>query len=208
MGLANECMFAEIRIFKFISIDLKGPYVLPPNKTFHVLVLVCLQTKYTETVLLESRTAETILEAFNVVFTQYAPPVRITADQESGVVKLAANIHHINSSLLAEYEVSIELIPAKSHHMSGLVERRIRQIATILGRLDMTADNMTETKFCNTLRIITSYLNSIPYLVQFIGGQEKTAASGINEYPMEVQYVSPISWLYNYITNYQTIKPA
>ena len=53
---------------------------------------------------------------------------------------------------------------------------------------------MTETKLCNTLRIITNYLNSIPYLVQFIGGQEKIAAPGISEYPLELQYIAPVSW--------------
>ena len=84
MGLANRCMFQDIRIFKFISVDLKGPFVISTGKSIYALVMICLQTKISEIVLLDSRTSTAILEGFNVVFSFYSTPIRITADKESG----------------------------------------------------------------------------------------------------------------------------
>ena len=115
-------------------------------------------------------------------------------DKEGGIVKISNEIQAINNSLLTEHEVAIEFIPAGSHHFSGLIERKIRQISSLLGTLDMSSTDMSEIKFCNTLRIITNYLNSVPYLVQFVGGTNKLAASGLNEYLIELQYISPVSW--------------
>ena len=75
------------------------------------------------------------------------------------------------------------------------VVKKIKQISTILGTLDMSKADMPETKLCNTLRIISNYLNSFPYLVQFVGGPEQGAASGANKYLLELQYLAPISCL-------------
>ena len=194
MGLANDCIFSQITLFKYISVDLKGPFLLPSNKTIHILVLICLQTKFCETVILEDRSASTILEAFNVAFTLLNTPTRITADKEGGIVRIFNVIQQINDGLISEFDVNIEFVPAGSHHLSGLIERKIKQIAALIGTLDMSSSNMSVIKFSNTLRIITHYLNSIPYLVQFVGGSDKSAASGLNEFPIEIQFISPISW--------------
>ena len=60
---------------------------------------------------------------------------------------------------------------------------------------------MSKTRLPNTLRIITNYLNNVPYLVQFVGGVDQGAASGINEYPLELQFLAPISWLHPMLEN-------
>ena len=194
MGMADPCIFTQIRIFRYIAVDLKGPFILPSEKSVYILVLICIQTKYCESIIIDNRSANTILEAFNVVFSLFSSPHRIVADKEGGIVKISKQLQAINDNLLTEHEVAIEFIPAGSHHFSGLIERKIRQISSLLGTLDMTATDMSEIKFCNTVRIITNYLNSIPYLVQFVGGSDKLVASGLNEYPIELQYISPISW--------------
>ena len=92
----------------------------------------------------------------------------------------------INAALLDQHQVSIDFIPAKSHHLAGSVERRIKSISNILGTLDMTKADMSETRLSNTLRIITNYMNNTPYLVQFVGNIDKAAASGHSEYPFEL----------------------
>ena len=194
MGLANDCIFSNIRLFKYIAVDLKGPFLLPSNKSVHILVLICLQTKFCETVLLENRSASTILEAFNVAFTLLSIPTRITADREGGFVKISNVIQQLNDGLLTNFDVSLEFIPPNSHHMSGLIERKIKQISVLIGTLDLSTSNFSVIKFSNTLRIITHHLNSIPYLLQFVGGTDKDATSGLNEFPLEIQFISPISW--------------
>ena len=201
MGLAHPCIFTQIRIFRYIAADLKGPYVLPSGKSTYILVLICIQTKYCEAIVINNRSAATILEAFNVVFSLFSSPHRIVTDKEGGIVKIANELQTINDSLIADHEVTIEFIPAGSHHFSGLVERKIRQISCLLGTLDMTCTDMSEIKFCNTVRIIVNYLNTIPYLVQFVGGTDMLVASGINEYPIELQYISPLSWFNPRIEN-------
>ena len=188
-------------MFKFIAVDLKGPFTISPDRSLYSLVMVCIQTKVTEIILLDSRTATAILEAFNVAFSLYSTPYKITADKESGIVKIANSLPEINAALLEQHQVSIEFIPARSHHFSGLVERRIRTISSILGTLDLSKSDMTETKLSNTLRIIANYLNNVPYLVQFVGGVDQAASSGVNEYPLELQFLAPISWLHPMLEN-------
>merc|ERR1711888_2690 len=138
MGLANRCMFQDIRIFKFLSVDLKGPFIISTGKSLYALVMICLQTKITEIVLLDSRNSTAILEGFNVVFSFYSTPVRITTDKESGIIKISNSLPQINAALLNQHHVSIDFIPAKAHHLAGSVERRIKSISNILGTLDMT----------------------------------------------------------------------
>ena len=195
MGLANKCIFSEFRVFRYIAVDLKGPFTMSTGRSLYSLVMVCIQTKITEIILLDSRTSTAILEAFNVAFSLYSTPSKITADKESGIIKIANNLPEINEALLEHHQVSIEFIPAKSHHFSGLVERRIKTIATILGTLDLSKSDMSETRLSNTLRIISNYLNNVPYLVQFVGNVDQGAASGNNEYPLELQFIAPVSWL-------------
>ena len=166
MGMADPCIFTQIRIFRYIAADLKGPFALHSGKSAYILVLICIQTKYCESIIIDDRSATTILEAFNVVFSLFSSPHRIVADKEGGIVKISKELQTINDSLITEHEVAIEFIPAGSHHFSGLIERKIRQISSLLGTLDMTATDMSEIKFCNTVRIITNYLNTIPYLVR------------------------------------------
>ena len=71
MGLANRCTFSEIRVFKYIAVDLKGPFTISPDRSLYSLVMVCIQTKVTEIILLDSRTATAILEAFNVAIQNH-----------------------------------------------------------------------------------------------------------------------------------------
>ena len=68
--------------------------------------MVCIQTKVTEIILLDSRTATAILEAFNVAFSLYSTPYKITADKESGIVKIANSLPEINAALLEQHQVS------------------------------------------------------------------------------------------------------
>ena len=114
MGMANRCTFSDIRIFKFISVDLKGLFSMSTGRSLYALVIVCLQTKISEIILLDSRTATAILEAFNVAFSLYSTPTRITADKESGIIKIANNLPGINAALLEHHQVSIEFVPPHS----------------------------------------------------------------------------------------------
>ena len=103
MGMASPCIFTQIRIFKYISVDLKGPYLLPTGKSVHILVFICIQTKFCETVIIENRSASTILEAFNVIFSMFSSPHKIIADKEGGILKISNEIQAINNSLLGKH---------------------------------------------------------------------------------------------------------
>ena len=59
MGLAEQCIFKQIRLFSVTQLDLMGPYLLQSGEQIYALVALCLQSKYVERLLLENRKAET-----------------------------------------------------------------------------------------------------------------------------------------------------
>ena len=71
MGPAADCMFKTFRLFNFVGIDIKGPMTMDNGKLVYVLVMICLQTKYVELILLDSRLTSSFLSAANVVFSLY-----------------------------------------------------------------------------------------------------------------------------------------
>ena len=154
--------------------------MLQSGEQIYALVALCLQTKYVERLLLENRKAETILAALNVTFTIFGSPRRILADKEGGIMRMIGKLQEINDSIMAEHDVSIEVIPTELHCLAEAVERRIQILGKMLGTINMSESHITVASLCHTFRIIANHLNNLPHLIQFVGGQDKGAASGFN----------------------------
>ena len=193
MGQAANCIFKTFSLFSFVGIDIKGPMVMEDGKLIYVLVMVCLQTKFVELILLDSRLTESFLAAANVVFSLYGTPTMIVADQEGAMTKIYNNLDKINESLMVDHQLSITLIPAFLHHFAGTVESKIKKVGTILGNLDLKGTGLTETELSHTLRIISAHMNKQPYAVQFVSNTDKQLATGIEE-SSEILFIAPISF--------------
>ena len=139
MGPSMNCMFEQIRLFNFTSLDLKGPMTLQGQKQVYVLVAVCLQTKYAEFIPIDNRSTTSITSALNVIFLLYGAPSLILSDREGGMTKLQNNIDKINENILADHQVEINLIPAFLHHLNRSAEAKTKQLGAILGCLNMEA---------------------------------------------------------------------
>ena len=113
--------------------------VLQGQKQIYVLVAVCLQTKYTEFIPIDSRNTTSITSALNIIFSLHGAPSLILSDKEGGMTKLQNNIDKINENLLADHQIEINLIPAYLYHLNGSVEAKIRQLGAMLGSLNMEA---------------------------------------------------------------------
>ena len=168
MGPMMNCMFDKIQLFNFMSIDVKGPMILKGHKKVHILVAVCLQTKFTELILLDNRSTTSFLSALNIIFSLYGVPSLLLSDKEGAMVKLYDNINKINESLLVDHHLEINLIPAFLHHLQGSVEVKIKQLGAMLGTLNLESTSLTETELSNTLRILSSFLTKQPYHIQFV----------------------------------------
>ena len=111
----NACLI-KYNFFNFTSVDIKGPLILKGNKAVYILVVVCLQTKYTELILLYSRSTSSFLSAMNIVFLLYGVPSLLLSDKEDAMMKLYNNIQKINESLMVDHQIEISLIPAILRH--------------------------------------------------------------------------------------------
>ena len=121
MGPALNCMFEKIQLFNFISLDVKGPMKMNNGNTVYILVILCLQTKYTELLLIDSRMTSSFLSAMNIVFTLYGVPSLILSDKEGALVRMTNNIDKINECLMVDHKIQINLILAYLHHFQGSV---------------------------------------------------------------------------------------
>ena len=186
-------MFKKFTLMNFIGIDIKGPMTMEGGKLVYVLVMICLQTKYVELILLDSRLTASFLSAANVVFSLYGTPTLIVADREGAMTKIYNNLDAINESLMVDHQLSITLIPAFLHHFAGTVESKIKQVGSMLGNLNLKGTGISETELSNTLRIISAHLNKQPYAVQFVSNTDKELATGIQE-SSEILFVAPISF--------------
>ena len=195
MGPSMPCVFDQIKLFNFMSLDLKGPMTIQGPKQSYVLVAVCLQTKYCEFIPIDNRSTESIISALNVIFSLYGPPSLILSDREGGMTKLQNNIDKINESLLTNHQVEINLIPAYLHHLNGSAETKVRQLGAMLGCLNMESSGLTEIQFSTTLRILTNYVNKQPYFIQFTSNVDQGAASGLQYTTSSLEFVSPVSFL-------------
>ena len=204
MGPSLNCVFDQIRLFSFMSLDLKGPITLKEQQVY-VLVAVCLQTKFCEFISLDNRSTQTIISALNVVFSLYGSPSLILSDKEGGMSKLQNNVDKINESLLVNHQVEINLIPAFLHHLNGSAESKVKQLGLMLGTLSMESSGLTPVQFSTTLRILSNYANKQPYFIQFVSNRDKGMASGFNHTTSSLEFISPISFLNPVLSN--TFQP-
>ena len=190
MGPMISCMFDKIQLFNFMSIDVKGPMILKGQKQVHILVAVCLQTKYTELIHLDKRSTTSFLSVLNIIFSLYGVPSLLLSDKEGVMTKLYNNINKINERLMVDQQIEISLIPAFLHHFRGSVEAKIRQLGSMLGSLNLESNGLTETEFSNTLRILSNFLNKQPYHIQFCSNVDKGTASGLEYTTSEIEFIA------------------
>ena len=204
-GPMDQSQLEPFRIFSYCAIDCKGPFTLQSREKTYALVAVCLQTRYTEIIPLQSKKAQHFLEGLNVIFTLYGSPQRLICDRDSAILPLIQSLEKLNQNLLIQHSLTIELIPALAHWRNGIVERKIRQIGEIMGPLSLETSGIDQVSLANTYRIIANYLNKTPYFLQFKHTTEQATQTNA-DYNMQLEILAPISFLNPFLkTKYQPI---
>ena len=165
------------------------------DKMVYILVMVCLHTKFTELILIDSRNTSSLLSAMNIVFSLYGVPSLIILDREGAMLKVYKNLDKINECPMIDHQIQISLIPAFLHHFQGSVEAKIRQMSSMMGTLDIQASSLIETELSNTLRIISAFVNKQTYCIKFCSNSDKSIATGLAYTMSQIEFLAPVSFL-------------
>ena len=111
-------------LFNFTSIDIKGPMTMDNGKLVYILVVICLQTKYVELILLDSRLTSSFLSAANVIFSIYGAMLGTLSLKGTGLTETElSNTLRILSAFLNRQPYAVQFVSNSDKPLaSGLQE--------------------------------------------------------------------------------------
>ena len=133
--------------------------------TTHILLAICLTTKFITYTLLNDRTQQALISGLNSIFSKIGrTPTTLYTDRESGIIPLSKSnklsIHE--KGMVLDKRMIIKFCPSTGpgHQFHGLVEARVKSVKNNFGSL--TANNMDCVTLGHFLDRAIAGINSLP----------------------------------------------
>ena len=133
--------------------------------TIHIILAVCLTTRYISFALVTDRSQQALIKGLNNIFIKSARiPKNIYCDRESGITPLARNGKYriYKNGIYISSDVIIRYCPAlgSNHQFHGGIERRIQSVKSAIGNLKM--EHMDAISLDQFLNKLTMEINCLP----------------------------------------------
>ena len=165
--------------FWVAMVDIFGPcYIYVPGHSMktrnrkvvdvkcYVLVFVCPTTKMTNLQVIESKSADGVVEGINRLGCETGFPSFVLADQDSGILKVMkeaeVNLKNLEMILYKERGIKFRTCPVSGHNYHGGVERRIKSVQDCLEKIDVANMRLHATGLQTLLKLIENDLNNLP----------------------------------------------
>ena len=159
--------------------DLYGPcHIFVPghaHKTRHrnvveakcyVLVTVCPVTKLVNLQVIESKSADGILDGITRLTCEVGVPTMLLVDQDSGIMKglkeAEIDIKHLDMKVHKEKGIRFRTCPVSGHNYHGLVEVKIRTVQECLEKCDLSKLRLHATGLETVCILIENDINNLP----------------------------------------------
>ena len=159
--------------------DLYGPcHIFVPghaHKTRHrnvveakcyVLVTVCPVTKMVNLQVIESKSADGILDGITRLACEVGVPTMMLVDQDSGVMKALreaeCDIKNLDMKVHKEKGMRFKTCPVSGHNYHGLVEVKIRTVQECLDTCDLSKLRLHATGLQTLCKLVENDMNNLP----------------------------------------------
>ena len=100
-------------------------------------------------------------------------------------------IVEVNEGILRHHNIAIEQVCAYGHSGHGLVERKMRDWGTMIGKLDIRGSDISKFQASNYMRVIAGKMNSAPYSLRFAANYINPLESGQD---LNLEIITPNPW--------------
>ena len=159
--------------------DLYGPcHIFVPghaHKTRHrnvveakcyVFVTVCPVTKLVNLQVIESKSADGILDGITRLACEVGVPTLMLVDQDSGVMKALreaeCDIKNLDMKVHKEKGMRFKTCPVSGHNYHGLVEVKIRTVQECLATCDLDKLRLHATGLQTLCKLVENDMNNLP----------------------------------------------
>ena len=159
--------------------DLYGPcHIFVPghaHKTRHrsvveakcyVFVTVCPVTKLVNLQVIESKSADGILDGITRLVCEVGVPTLMLVDQDSGVMKALreaeCDIKNLDMKVHKEKGMRFKTCPVSGHNYHGLVEVKIRTVQECLATCDLDKLRLHATGLQTLCKLVENDMNNLP----------------------------------------------
>ena len=160
-------------------VDIYGPcYIYVPGHSMetrkrkalqvkcYVLVFLCPTTKHVNLQVIESKSADGVVDGVNRLGCEVGFPSFVLVDQDSGILKVLkeaeVNLRDIDLVLSKERGIKFRTCPVSGHNFHGSVERKIRSVQDCLDKMDIPNMRLHATGLQTVLKLIENDLNNLP----------------------------------------------
>ena len=178
-GLVPEENLTIAPPFWVAMCDLYGPcHIFVPghaHKTRHrnvveakcyVLVTVCPVTKMVNLQVIESKSADGILDGITRLACEVGVPTLMLVDQDSGVLKALreaeCDVKNLDLKVHKEKGMRFKTCPVSGHNYHGLVEVKIRTVQECLDKCDLSKLRLHATGLQTLCKLVENDMNNLP----------------------------------------------
>ena len=165
--------------FYICQVDIMGPlHVYVPGHSMvlrnrkilegkcYALVSVCMITKATNIQVIESKSADGVIDGINRLSCEVGVPKFIIVDQDTGITKALTDcevsLKDLQLHLYQEKGIQFRTVPVSGHNMTGLVERKIKSVQESMERMEIYKMRLHATGYQTLFKLIENDLNNLP----------------------------------------------
>ena len=179
MGPVSDEQLTIAPAFWVSMVDIYGPcHIYVPGHSMktrsrnvveakcYVLVFACPVTKLVNLQVIESKSAEGVIDGITRLSCEIGVPSFVLADQDSGIIKALkeadVNIRDLQFVLHKEKGIEFKTCPVSGHNYHGLVERKIRTLQECLDKCDVSTMRLHATGLQTLCKLVENDMNNLP----------------------------------------------
>ena len=179
MGPVSEHQLAMCPPFFAAFCDLDGPYTVyvPGHERetrntriqsakVYIMTFACPVSKLINLQVIESKSADGVLEGLTRLGCEHGFPKYLILDQESSFMTAVSNtevyLKDLKLRSFKEHGIVCEVAPVSGHNFTGLVERKIRTVQEAFEKIDLENKRLHATGLQTLAKLIENDINNIP----------------------------------------------
>ena len=132
----------------------------------YVFVAVCPVTKLVNLQVIETKSADGIIDGVTRLSCEIGVPFMMLVDQDSGILKalkeVEVDLKDLDQLLYKEKGIRFKTCPVSGHNYHGLCERKIRTVQDCLDKIDVANMRLHATGLQTLCKLIENDVNNLP----------------------------------------------
>ena len=180
MGPLPDEAFVISPPFYICQVDIMGPlHIYVPGHSMalrnkkilegkcYALVSVCMVTKCVNIQVIESKSADGVIDGITRLSCEVGVPKFIIVDKDTGIMKALTDcevsMKDLQLYFFKEKGIQFRTVPVSGHNMTGMVERKIKSVQECLEKMDVEKLRLHATGYQTLFKLVENDLNNLPF---------------------------------------------